>query len=61
MDLLRKINQKFEAAEKKLRLSALASQSVQSSFAGKTKSQMLTTSGRGLTLPIHGLFKLLPL
>ena len=34
----------------------MASQSVESSFAGKTKIQMLTTSCRNLTLPIHGLF-----
>ena len=36
--------------------SVLASQSVQSSFAGKTKIQMFTASCRSLTLPIHGLF-----
>jgi hypothetical protein len=33
--------------------SVLASQSVESSFAGKTKIQMLTTSCRSLILPIH--------
>ena len=41
--------------------SVLASQSVESSFAGKTKIQMLTTSCRSLTLPIHSLFKSLQL
>ena len=39
----------------------LASQSVEFSFARKTKIQMLTTSCRSLTLPIHGLFKSLGL
>ena len=42
--------------------SVLASQSVESSFAGKTKIQMLTTFFcRSLTLPIRGLFKSLRL
>jgi hypothetical protein len=37
MELLKKTNQNLGAAEKKLRLYALASHSVQSYFAGKTK------------------------
>ena len=41
--------------------SVLASQSIESSFAGKTKIQMLTTSWLSLTLSIHGLFKSLQL
>ena len=41
--------------------SVLAFQSVEFSFAGKTKIQMLTTSCWSLTLPIHGLLKSLRL
>ena len=41
--------------------SVLASQSVESSFAGKTQIQMLTNFCRRMTLPIHGLFKSLRL
>ena len=66
MNLLRKINQKFRSCWEKVKaictnFSVLASQPVQSSFAGKTKIQMFTTSCRSLTLPIHGLFKSLAL
>ena len=70
MDLLKKINQSLGAAEKNQEkvkaicttsFSVLASQSVESSFAGKTKIQMLTTSCRSMTLPIRGLFKSLRL
>ena len=39
----------------------LASQSVEFSFVRKTRIQMLTTSCRSLTLPIHSLFKSLGL
>ena len=68
-ELLRKINKKLGAAEKNIErvkaictsFSVLASQSVESSFAGKTKIQMFTTFCRSLTLPIHGFLKSLRL
>ena len=60
-----KDNLNFRAAEKnKERVKAqyvLASQSVEFSIAGGEKIQMLTTSCRSLTLPIHGIFESLGL